>query len=497
MMLIVSSNTTRSLSVAHLSEEATERLLVEANDNAAIRRLNIEAHAYDPAAHGGRRLECYMLLQEQTSLWLLQTVGLPQPLNDKVDLVATTPEDLMAKTLFVKPTPCPSQGRGEESTRSLSLERGVLDRQPIGRDSEQTVHLVLLGNSQLAEAMAINAALVAHYPNYCRDARLRTRITIIDDSIHSLSDHLTQRYCQLFDNSYYRLIDLRDDAPRCIVHRPRYEGSRADCVDIEWEFVCGNVRNEAVRQKLREWSCSERQQLTIALCHNDDTRNYNEAFSLPEETYQRAVPVLCHADDAAMLDMVASSEAYQSIQPFSLGMCRLSTLRILKEIGRKINYVYNHCFSLAPDVPITAPAAIDETKLEQLWQQVGSLPKQYSNMFCAMNLGIKMHSLGREAADYESYYALSRAEVDMLTEVEHNRWNVEELILGYRPVTDEEQQLVETDISQKRVLRNKKIHYDIRAFADLRNDSTGKNVFVYDMALVQAIPLIMKSCTIS
>ncbi len=483
-MLIVSGNTIEGLSVAHLSEEVAGRLLVEADDNAAMRRLNMEAAAYDAAAHGGRRLECYMLLEEQTSLWLLQTVGLPEALNAKVDLVATTAEDLMAKTLFVRPA-------------RVQPVMPVLDRQPIGRDSQQTVHLVLLGNGQLAEAMAINAALVAHYPNYCRDARLRTRITIIDDNIYSLSDHLTQRYCHLFDNSYYRIIDLRDDAPRCIVHRPRYEGRRADCVDIEWEFVCGNVRNEAVRQKLREWSCSERQQLTIAICHNDDTRNYNEAFSLPEETYQRAVPVLCHADDAAMLDMVAHSAAYQSIQPFSLGMCRLSTLRKLKEIGRKINYVYNHCFSLASDVPITAPAAIDETMLEQLWQQVGSLPKQYSNLFCAMNLGTKMHSLGREAADYESYYALSRAEVDILTEVEHNRWNVEELILGYRPVTDEEQQIVEADISQKRVLRNKKIHYDIRAFADLRNDITGKNVFVYDMALVQAIPLIMKSCTIS
>ena len=60
--------------------------------------------------------------------------------------------------------------------------------------------------------------------------------------------------------------------------------------------------------------------------------------------------------------------------------------------------------------------------------------------------------------------------------------------------TDEEKKLVEDDISQKKVLRNKKIHYDLRAFDDLQVDSTGKNVNVYDMALTQGIPLIIKSC---
>ena len=68
------------------------------------------------------------------------------------------------------------------------------------------------------------------------------------------------------------------------------------------------------------------------------------------------------------------------------------------------------------------------------------------------------------------------------------------MILGYRPTTDEEQQLIENDISQKKILRNKKIHYDLRAYDDLRSDSTGKNVNVYDMALTQGIPLIIKSC---
>ena len=105
-----------------------------------------------------------------------------------------------------------------------------------------------------------------------------------------------------------------------------------------------------------------------------------------------------------------------------------------------------------------------------------------------------MHSIGHTSEDWEAYYAVTLEEINILTEVEHNRWSVEELILGYRPVTEKEEKLVENDISQKKALRQKKIHYDLRAFSDLRTDSTGKNVNVYDMALIQGIPLIIKSC---
>ena len=62
-------------------------------------------------------------------------------------------------------------------------------------------------------------------------------------------------------------------------------------------------------------------------------------------------------------------------------------------------------------------------------------------------------------------------------------------------MTDEELKQVEGDISLKKKLREeKKVHYDLRSFDDLREDETGKNVNVYDMALTQAIPLMLKTC---
>lgn len=478
-MLIISTSS-NDHSLAACERAAGERVFIEADDNAAIRRLKEEAEKYDDS--GGGRLECYLFLNDATSLWLLQTVGLPKEIEEKVDVFATTMEDLLAKTVFVKLPNLPSSFP-------------PLDRQPIACDSETTVHLVIIGFSAQAEALALNAALVAHYPNYCKDTRLRTRITIIDDHVYDGRNRLTQRYVHLFDNSYYRTIDLHEARPQCIVHRPMYEKEgRKDFVDVEWEFVNGNIQNEAVRQKLEEWSVDSRQQLTIAVCHPDFNRNFSESFGLPQAVYQNEIPVLCHTEGNDVMRAITERGTFASIYPFGQECCSINTLRMLKRLAQRINYVYNHCYSLAPEDPITAPSAIDEEGLEELWRGVGSLPKQYSNIFNAMTLGTKMHSIGHSSGDWKEYYALSMEEINILTEVEHNRWSVEELILGYRPATEEEKKLVDEDISQKRVLRSKKIHYDLRAYDDLQADSTGKNVNVYDMALTQGIPLIIKSC---
>ena len=478
-MLIIST-IHKDHSLAAHARAAGEVVFLEKDDHAAIRRLKEETDKYDDS--GGGRMECYLVMNDLTSLWLLQTVGLPKEIEEKVDVFATTMEDLLAKTVFVKlptlPTSFPS-----------------LDRKPVSRDSDATVHLVIVGFSAQAEAIAINAALVAHYPNYCRDTHLRTRITIIDDNVYEGRDRLTQRYVHLFDNSYYRTIDLNEADPQCVLHRPMYEKERKDFVDVEWEFVNGNIRNAAVRQKLTDWSHDSRQQLTIAVCHPDHDQNYTEAFGLPEAVYKYEIPVLCHTEESDMLRLATGGGYFTSIFPIGNECCHIDTLRVLKKIAQRINYVYHHCFSLAPGDPITAPSAINEEELEPLWKGIGSLTKQYSNIFNAMTLGTKMHSIGHTSDDWEAYYALTMEEINILTEVEHNRWSVEELILGYRPANAEEEEQVEQDISMKKTLRNtKKVHYDLRSFDDLRADSTGKNVNVYDMALTQGIPLIIKTC---
>lgn len=185
------------------------------NDNEVVRKLIAEAEKYSLAEHGNERLECYLLLSNMTSLWLLQTTGIPDDLYQKVDVFATTQEDFMAKSIFVK-------------LPHIKSPYPALDRKPIDVNSETTVHLVIFGKNDLVEALGINAALVAHYPNYCRDHRLRTRISIVADDIYEWKDQFVQRYQHLFNNSYYRIINLEEENPHCLCHQPMYGKTRED-----------------------------------------------------------------------------------------------------------------------------------------------------------------------------------------------------------------------------------------------------------------------------
>lgn len=87
-----------------------------------------------------------------------------------------------------------------------------------------------------------------------------------------------------------------------------------------------------------------------------------------------------------------------------------------------------------------------------------------------------------------------------LSIVEHNRWNVEKLLLGYRPVTEEEQKKIDLNIALKGDYRRSMIHYDIRPYdalcakyEALRMQLSQNEVLApeYDVALTQALPYIV------
>jgi len=473
--LLIASKLTCTDAPVAAETAAGHRVLLAPSDDGALRLLR--------RIDGADADDCYLLLDSGTVLRLLQTSGLPPELHSRLDLIASTAEDLCAKSALV-------------TVPGIDNPVPPLDRTPVTRESDTTVHLVVFGDSEAADALAANAALVAHYPNYCRDTRLRTRITIVADTATAVRDRLVRRYRRLFENSYYRTIDLHLDDPRPALHVPENLDRLGDFVDVEWEFVRAGSGTGAVRRKLAEWACSPHRQLTVALCHVDHTRNVDEALDLPAEVYREGVAVLCRTDSPAAATLARDSGACPSLWPYGLQSCSVDLLRILKALGQRINYVYNHCFDLPAGAPLAPPADIDATHLRELWRGIGSLAKRYSNIFGAMTIGTKMHSLGHTDPERaESYYALSVDEIDLLTEVEHNRWSLEELMLGYRPVTAAEQRAIEADISLKRTLRDtERAHYDLRAYSDLRPDATGKPVEIYDRALTQAIPLIVKSC---
>jgi len=446
-------------------------------DNEAIRRMQALAEQATRSADGERQ-RIHLILRNQQLADILKRTPLSEELAERVELYAYTREDLWSMAMLgVQPG---------STTR--------LDRRPIMADSSQHVHLVIFGMGPQAESLAIHTALIAHYPNYCHDHALRTRITLVSDT---QDDFLSfrQRYHNLLSQSYRRSVITTDDDIMCDTFGPKYQGQRDDFVDIEWEFVNGHSLDSNLLHKLQLWAQDETQQLTLAFCYLDDQRNLCEALSLSP---LHDTPIWVRTGDDTALQILRQSGMHSGLTAFGMNDATLPDMRRFIRMAQCICYAYHRmrettdeeqARGLSPIAIATEiPTAAD---LSAVWNE-RPIPTQklWSNIYHAFTLTTKMHSLGHTDDEWKTLFAISEREVDCLAEVEHNRWSVEELILGYRPTTDDEHRQILQDISLRGTLKSQMAHDDLRSYRELGNDETDQNVARYDVALIRTLPLI-------
>lgn len=457
---IINSYNDLKIEVVHQKEQSAENidinifheicLLAEKNDNQKyIAQLDKLVAGYDVEKHDGRRLVCHLLLHDRSILKFLQTCDFCTMVRQKIDVIPFTIEDLWSRSI-------------------------VIDHDPITIHSEKHVHLVIFGMGEVAESMAIHAAHIAHYPNYVRNHSLRTRITMISENAETLSEGFIKRYQHLFDNSYYRIVKPSEEKAVRVFHKPMYEGQREDFVDVEWEFVEAEWWNSEVREKLKQWACDDSQLLTVVMADKDADKNVAMSLFLPDELYQRSIPIHKYNPNEVEYDISMP----------------------LVQIAKNVNYIYAQCFHQNFENWqgwIQSSVEIDGKERNRLWADLPNI-KRWSNIYNAMTIPSKMRSIGLTEDDWDKFYDISQLDIEILAQVEHNRWNVEELILGFRPCTDEEQEKIAADVeTQKDAFRARKIHYDLRAYNDLRPDKTGRSAKVYDFCLSAALPLIAKT----
>lgn len=459
-------------------------------DHDILKALETFAVNYPDIPEGLLKPICHLLLHDKMTLWLMQTLDIYVNISQKFELYAFTMEDQWAKNVLC--------GLGEKNAPYLPL-----DREKIDAVSNKVVHLVIAGFSDLAESLAIHAALVAHYPNNIFNPSLRTRITIVDEQIAIRRNAFIQRYISLFDNSYHRTVELNS---RKITqyHEPIYHATREDFVDVEWEFVEGNFHDPLLQHKLKLWGEDKEQLLTLALCNKDSTVNFDRAFALPTNIYRNGIPVLIYVKQADMLNKVHETDSYRNLYPFGMDDCGYDVNLPLLQMAKRLNYFYACSFDRR-DTPTNMP--VDD--IEKEWRKLNSFSIRYSNIYNVMTLPTKMRSLGHKAEEWDKFYALTQEEIELISAVEHNRWSVERMVLGFRPPTDTERDEIKDNIEAfitakktggeppaqdlKTVYKKQKVHYDLCSYRELREDKTGQNVRIYDYDLTASIPLIAQS----
>lgn len=313
----------------------------------------------------------------------------------------------------------------------------ALDRQGITKNDDRTVHVVLYGLTEVAYAMATVSAQLCHFPNFINNNQgeivlRRTKITIIAPDMTAnltsfilpLRPLLNISKCTLINQAGSTRLDRNEDD---------------SFIDVEWEFVNGNIADDWVRDLLldyyKENVVEGKSYLTLMMCQLEADKNIASALFLPnpfhdirmkegEVDFENTVPILVFQPESEEMVKTANNQVPMFKNIFSFGSVKESydpsIMQRIKE-GKRINYIY-HTMGHYDTMPA-------EKELDMLWKEL-SYSKQVSNIYSAMHIGCKLRSIGD--------YALTEDDIKIMSAVEHNRWNMEKLLAGYEALPKEE-----------------------------------------------------------
>ena len=375
-------------------------------------------------------------------------------------------------------------GKGKET-----IEYPPLDREPITYKSKKHIHLVIIGMSRMGVAIGVEAAHLLHFPNFCRDPHCKSTITFIDEMADREMNFFRGRYRHYFEISSTTYYDMSTDTvSKHVIPPSRFQGKDSDFLDVEFEFIKGRAESPVIQQTISKWAESEDELLSIAICLNYPPQSMAMGLYLPDNIYNKNIPVFIRLEtSAALLTMLNSKKAeedvhkYSHVYPFGMLDNCYDIDKNSIHMAQSVNYVYEF-YNKHNSLPESLP---QEDVLKKLWNQI-PVAHQWSNLYNAYSIKLKLRSLNVTQLDH---LQLNSHQIDLLAQVEHNRWNLEKLLLGFRKPTPQELAIINKDSQKKREYKNKWfVHADICPYHELSDGS--KN---YDKCITGGIPVIVRN----
>ena len=364
------------------------------------------------------------------------------------------------------------------------------------------VHLVFVGTTNFGVTFAMEAAHMLHFPNYDEATRRpKTRITFIEKNAETEMAQFVTRNRHFFQVQSYYYRDLTQGASTSMGPRRDLlaEGlSSHDFLDVEFEFIKGDIYSHQVQSEIKCWANDEGQYLSIFLAMTDQRSNFMLGMNMPDEVYSRQIPIFIRQDRAdgfvtqlraadnrelpystvenGTLSTTQRKGRYANLYPFGMDdMAYCGDDRIIQQ-AKLINFLYDSAnYNLYKFTSLDKLASMDKNLIwkeaEEKWLKL-PVALRWSNLYSAYNFPCKLASLRAMrglAADDTSHDCdeILQSELDFFGLVEHNRWNVEKLLMGYRKALPEEDKYEHPEA--KMLAKNKKlfIHHDIRPFDEL------------------------------
>ena len=433
-----------------------------------------------------KSLICRVLFEYQTTFSIFQF----SDIEKSIDFRPFNYYEMWAQKVLVNKTLDRSVSASESAKGGYLPLEGI---DGINADSNKHVHLFVVGMSRMGVAMAIEAAHLAHCPNF-ESKGIRTKITFIDKNADEEKDFFIGRFKELFTLSNWRFG--KNDGGRLIwekEHAPVvYDYLGGDFIDVEWEFIDAGIESSVVQDYI--YSCLTPSTLgTIAICLPESNRSHASALYLSKEIFESEsllqVLVYNRYGDAIVKSLISDRLRHPYLNKMkSFGMPKecfdAKYLEQSETIGNAVGSRY-----LTIEKEYINPAKEKANQVDKVgvaYKGKSRTAKMWSNIYNGNMLWTKLRCIG-----FDPVKGLSKEQVEVLSDVEHNRWNMEQLLMHFRPLTKEEQDAVIARKKDKDDLKGEMAHLNIcsnKRLLELKNVDVAARA--YDIGLTELLPEI-------
>lgn len=422
-----------------------------------------------------KALRCHVMFEYQTSFAAFQ-FSKPK-LSARLDFRPFNYYDLWARKMLA------SKGEGVYSHQYLDTIEP--DKKYIDKNSEKTVHLIILGMSKMGLAMGIQAAHICHYPNFSssgddKTKLKRTRITFIDANADVEMNYLKGRFPGMMSDTRVRYIDFSEKS----IFIGGWKGDEKGWYDIEWEFIKGRIESPAIQDYIERAAGNNSKIVTIASCLPKSHQSMAAAMYMRESVYANVLQIFTFQRySGTIVNDLAGAEAgrYQKTVPFGMMECGYDSSLDDDTRAMLVSYVYASYYALNPSTLKMEAKTDPGFKRFESFTDWPMGPEKYwvypdysykwpkeklfeklSSAYNASTISTKLRGIG--ILNEDDCMSLTEEQVDILKRVEHNRWNLEKMLTGYRALNKEEAALMadlwndanNTNLNQAKIDQRKK-----------------------------------------
>lgn len=419
-----------------------------------------------------KRKVCKVMFEYQTTYSVFQFSDVSEKIKNNLVFIPFNRYESWARKVMVE---------SFSKDAGVNIEYIPLDGFGIASNSSEHVHFVVVGMSKMGIAMGLQAMLQAHYLNYAAAEKIidpkvredrkdatRTRITFIDTNADKEKDFFMGRYESLFKLVRHRYFDasnlkeckwidpMKDE--NCKWKHLSRDGQ--NFLDIEIEFVKGELESEGVRRYLRNISDKNNDfvkgsKLTIAICLTQTHQAIAASLYMPIEVYGKVQQIWVYQREASDIisnlnDTKTKDERYKKLRPFGM--------LYGEYMSDRAQYLRALLVNRAHDIGVNGGKCsvinmVDKKTYKHIREKWGtlSLDKKFSNRYFADSIYLKVRSVMKDdklVVTYRRVFDLLKSDVEFLENLkplmgndelaisEHNRWDIQQLLFGYSPCCD-------------------------------------------------------------